>query len=283
MKQLGLKHYMLDKAMNSSLWVCQCGWEICKSTHSFGPATRDHFLIHYVVAGKGTYKNSSGEYHLSEGQGFLISPGETTLYNADKETPWEYYWVGFKGIDAKHILELCSLSEKTPIFECKETEEVTELFANMFNAYSQSHSREYSMLGYLYLILAFLMSQTKPPKFTSSNVKVYLNSAVEYINNNYSYDINVAKLASHIGIDRTYLYRIFVDNLNISPEQYLLKVRMPQIYLKRLTIQYCKLHYQQDIKTYPIFRVFSSGFLASAHLFTENKCQYEKIDNKYKQ
>lgn len=225
MKQLGLKHYMLDKATNSSLWVCQCGWEKCPSTHTFGPAVRDHYLIHYVVDGKGTYKNASGEYHLQEGQGFLISPGETTIYHADRETPWEYYWVGFKGVDAKHLLELCGLSEKSPVFECGDTAHLEDRFFDMFQCYNQKGSREYSMLGYLYLILSSMM-KSKPQNLTSSNVKVYINSAVEYINNNYSYDINVQKLAAHIGIDRTYLYRIFIDNLSISPEQYLLKVRM---------------------------------------------------------
>lgn len=226
MKQIGLRHYELDKATNSSLWVCQCGWEVCPNTHTFGPAARDHYLIHYVVDGKGTYKNSSGEYSVSKGQGFLISPGETTTYKADSVTPWEYYWVGFKGVDTGHLLALCSLSEKTPVFECDQTDEISELFAKMFSCYNQSRSREYSMLGYLYLILSTLMSQAKQQSFTSSNVKIYLNKAIEYINNNYSYDINVAKLASHIGIDRTYLYRIFIDSISVSPEQYLLKVRM---------------------------------------------------------
>ncbi|WMJ22173.1 AraC family transcriptional regulator [Paludicola sp. MB14-C6] len=226
MKQLGLKHYMLDRATNSSLWVCQCGWEICKSTHTFGPAVRDHYLLHYVVDGHGYFKNQSGEYRLSKGQGFLITPGETTIYWADREEPWEYYWVGFKGVDAELLLELCSLSMATPIVRCDETEEVKKMFSEMFQSYTQSNSREYSMLGYFYLILANLMSQTKQNGYTSSNVKMYINNAIEYINNNYSYDINITKLSDYIGIDRTYLYRIFMDYINISPEQYLLKVRM---------------------------------------------------------
>lgn len=226
MKKQGLKHYCIDKATNASLWVCQCGWEKCESFHKFGPAVRDHFLIHYVVNGCGTYKNSSGEYHIKKGQGFLISPSEVTIYTADKDNPWEYYWVGFKGVDAKHILERCGLNEKTPIFTCTETHKLKGLFVKMFNAFKSDKAREYAMLAYLYLILTDLMAQVKPKTLPSTSVKIYLNSALEYINDNYSYDINVKSLASHIGIDRTYLYRIFVDNIQISPEQYLMKTRM---------------------------------------------------------
>ena len=226
MKKQDLKHYSIDKATNASLWVCQCGWEKCEKGHRFGPSTRDHYLIHYIVNGCGTYKNSSGEYRLQKGQGFLISPSEVTIYTADTDQPWEYYWVGFKGIDAKHILNRCGLDEKNPTFTYHETEKFTELFIQMFEAFKSSKAREYAMLAYLYLIVTDLIAQAKPQTLPSSNVKVYLNSALEYINDNYSYDINVQSLASHIGIDRTYLYRIFVDNIQVSPEQYLLKTRM---------------------------------------------------------
>ncbi|MEG0692651.1 MAG: AraC family transcriptional regulator [Oscillospiraceae bacterium] len=226
MKRQELKHYSLDKATNASLWVCQCGWEKCDSGHKFGPAVRDHYLIHYIVSGSGRYKNASGEYYLTKGQGFLISPSEVTIYTADDEEPWEYYWVGFKGVDAKHILSRCALDEKNPIFCYEETHKFKALFIKMFEAFKSNRAREYAMLAYLYLILTDLMAQVKPQSLPSSNVKVYLNSALEYINDNYSYDINVKSLATHIGIDRTYLYRIFVENIELSPEQYLLKTRM---------------------------------------------------------
>lgn len=225
-KRQDIKHYYLDKATNASLWVCQCGWEKCPSNHKFGPSVRDHFLIHYVVSGSGKYTNSSGEYHLTKGQGFLISPSEVTTYTADVEDPWEYYWVGFKGIDAKHILGRCGLNAKTPTFSCDETQKLKGLFVKMFEAFKSNKAREYAMLAYLYLIISDLIAQVKPQTLPSSNVKVYLNSALLYINDNYSYDINVKSLVSHIGIDRTYLYRIFVENIQISPEQYLLKTRM---------------------------------------------------------
>lgn len=225
-KKQETKHYSIDKATNLSLWVCQCGWEKCEPSHSFGPAVRDHFLIHYVVNGTGAYKTQNHTYQVEKGQGFLISPGEVTTYTADSETPWEYFWVGFKGVDAQYILSRCSLSSKKPVFSCSNSGKIKEYFSKMFSAFKDSKGREYSMLAYLYLFFSELSSQNSTQIPQSANVKIYLNSAVSYINDNYSYDINVTKLAAHIGIDRTYLYRIFMENISISPEQYLLKVRM---------------------------------------------------------
>lgn len=226
MKKQDLKHYNVDKATNLSLWVCQCGWEKCESGHFFGPGVRDHFLIHYAINGKGQLKTADKIYTIEKGQGFLITPGEVTTYVADEKSPWEYFWVGFKGVDAQHLLKRCMLSSQSPVFTCSDTVKIKSHFTKMLSAFKQNKGREYAMLAYLYLFFSELSAQSILQNPQTSNVKVYLNSAVAYINDNYSYDINVTKLASHIGIDRTYLYRIFMDSISISPEQYLLKVRM---------------------------------------------------------
>lgn len=41
----------------------QFGWEQCDPSHSFGPASRNHFLFHYVLSGTGVLMamNSSGK------------------------------------------------------------------------------------------------------------------------------------------------------------------------------------------------------------------------------
>lgn len=220
------QHYNIDRVSGSSLWVCQCGWEKCESEHCFGPAVRDHFLIHFIASGSGRYFCRTGEYRLTAGQGFLIAPGEVTTYTADKAEPWEYYWVGFKGVDAAQILSRCSLSVQTPTFAVENEAETLRLFQSLLEAFKQSKGREYAMLGHLYLFLSELSGQGGMQAAPGSNASLYLNSAVDYINDNYSYDISVSGLAAYIGIDRTYLYRIFMENLSISPERYLLKVRM---------------------------------------------------------
>ncbi len=52
----------------------------------------------------------------------------------------------------------------------------------------------------------------------------YVNKAIGYIKSNYGYPIQVSDLARYIGIDRTYLYRIFFASESMSPKQYLMQV-----------------------------------------------------------
>ena len=76
-----------------SLYVNCCGCSRTESLHSFGPASKPHYLIHYVLDGRGLFRFHDKEYRLEAGYGFLIQPNELAFYQADKEEPWSYLWV----------------------------------------------------------------------------------------------------------------------------------------------------------------------------------------------
>lgn len=86
-----------------SLYVNCCGCSQTEALHSFGPASKPHYLIHYVLSGKGHFRFHDKEYRLEAGYGFLIQPNELAFYQADAKDPWSYLWVGFAGSARKSI------------------------------------------------------------------------------------------------------------------------------------------------------------------------------------
>ena len=66
-----------------SLYVNCCGCSQTAPLHSFGPASKPHYLIHYVLSGKGHFRFHDKEYRLEAGYGFLIQPNELAFYQAD--------------------------------------------------------------------------------------------------------------------------------------------------------------------------------------------------------
>lgn len=66
----------------SDLYLCYCGYDECASGHSFGTAVRPHYLLHYILKGKGQYHIGEKRYHLSAGQGFLIFPTDTDILSS---------------------------------------------------------------------------------------------------------------------------------------------------------------------------------------------------------
>ncbi|MBQ5816040.1 MAG: AraC family ligand binding domain-containing protein, partial [Oscillospiraceae bacterium] len=96
---------------NVGLNVYNCGYQQCSGGHSWGPAVRDHYLIHLVVSGKGVYNVDGQDYKLSKGSAFIIRPQSLVSYYADEKDPWEYCWVGFNGADASRLVDLTAFEE----------------------------------------------------------------------------------------------------------------------------------------------------------------------------
>ncbi len=51
--------------------------------HSYGPAVRPNYVIHYIISGKGTFTIGNRTYRLTAGQGFFLMPNVRTYYEAE--------------------------------------------------------------------------------------------------------------------------------------------------------------------------------------------------------
>lgn len=70
-----------------SLYVNCCGCSQTEALHSFGPASKPHYLIHYVLSGKGHFRFHDKEYRLEAGYGFLIQPNDWLSIRRMRRTP----------------------------------------------------------------------------------------------------------------------------------------------------------------------------------------------------
>ncbi len=198
--------------------VHQCGWQASNKSCSYGPAVWDHFLIHYVVKGKGEFHFQDKIYPIRAGQGFLITPNLSASYCADAEDPWEYYWVGFNGIEAKNMLEKADLSAENPVFTYSKDEKVKEHLENLYRSFHSVGYKEYAMIGYLYLFFSCIAT-SKTGKAEAA--EEYIKNATEYIENNCFHRLTVKDVARQVGIERSYLYRIFKEKMGCSIYSYI--------------------------------------------------------------
>ena len=79
------KAYKLEfeNEQTGALVVNCCGCSKTEPLHSFGPALKPHYMIHYILSGKGVFRTGGREYPLEAGSGFLIVPGHLAFYQAD--------------------------------------------------------------------------------------------------------------------------------------------------------------------------------------------------------
>lgn len=210
----------LDRGGN--VYLYQCGFEHCESLHSFGPAVRDHYLIHCALSGKGSFQVGERRFRLTAGQGFLIHPGIITTYTADKTEPWYYCWVGFGGSGSDFIINQCGLSLEQPIFSFKSPEEMEKCVGEIYRSINPSEN-PFLTTARLYDFFALLYQERYPRGILSRGI---VENAMEYAARNYSYGVTVEDLARHVGVNRSHLFRIFKKMLGMSPQEYLLGFKL---------------------------------------------------------
>ena len=214
------------------LGLYQFGREDCEPAHSFGPAIRNHYLFHYILAGKGTFmwRDSKGHDNtivLKAGQGFLIFPGQITTYVADDRVPWEYCWLEFDGLRAKESLELMGLSVNQPIYNPIHHEFETKMKDEMIYIVRNKKETPFHLIGHLYIFLDALTRSVRTYRTTTSKVRdFYIKEALAYIDNNYMRDISIEDIAESSGLNRSYFGKIFRESVGKTPQEFLINYRM---------------------------------------------------------
>lgn len=219
-----------------------CGYSRTEPLHSFGPAVRPHYIIHFIISGKGNYYVNGRHYSLSEGQGFLIEPDVQTFYESDEKEPWSYIWVGFSGSKAGKYLNETGISSDFPVFSSEHGERMKKYVFDMIKHSHLSVSDELRQTGMLYLFLSAIAESSysagKTPAYTDN---IYIQKAVEFIQNHYCEPVKVNDIADYICINRSYLSTLFQKYIGMPPMQYLKIFRLTKaaemLRLTELTIE----------------------------------------------
>ena len=223
------KAYKLEFAgeQTGSLYVNCCGLSRTEPMHSFGPALKPHYLIHYILSGKGKFSIGGEEYPLEAGYGFLITPDELAFYQADEKEPWTYVWVGFSGTLAEEYVSNIGLSVRQPIFMSDASEELYQIVKDMMEHNTFGLSHDLRRNGQLGIFLSVIAESSRVEKQNENDrANTYVRKAVSFIQSNYCNPIKVTDIADYVCINRSYLYTLFQHSMGMSPQQFLTTFRI---------------------------------------------------------
>lgn len=261
------KAYKLEfnNEQSGSLTVNCCGCSRTEPLHSFGPALKPYYLIHYVLSGKGILSTKGKEYRLEAGYGFLITPEELAFYQADEQEPWTYVWVGFSGTKALQCMESMGLSGADPIFEAENSEELYRIVHDMMEHNTYGTTDMLRRDGLLHLFLAQIAQyRNVSEKKDTDKANHYVKKAIEFIQQNYCNPIKVTDVADYVCINRSYLYTLFESTIQMSPQQFLTTYRitraMELLQLTQLSVESIALScgYQDPLVFTKAFRQMKS-------------------------
>ena len=100
-------------------------------THSTPGTKQGDVMLTAVVAGAGTYRNSSVRIDVKAGMVGVVPPDDAGILMADAEDPYEHYYCRFRGDYAVHLATAIVQQRRGRFFEASETQVVANLIERM--------------------------------------------------------------------------------------------------------------------------------------------------------
>lgn len=266
-----LDYHNLQKLPNQSIAVIQCGRTICHPGHHCQTRIYNHYSAHFILEGKGTYTVNGRTFELGPGHGFLITPGIPNSYTADPVDPWKYIYVTFCGMDAEPLVRNAGLDAEHVTFSFPMEEAMLRDLYAMYDASKSYDAKGYDVAGYFFLLMSRLIKAAASQSPKTQAPEHYIQQALSYIETHYPYNINVQDIAAYVGLERSYLYRLFMKQLHLSPSNYLYEYRLQMG---------ARLLGERDLSINEV--ALSVGFHDSAHFHKAFAAKYHMTPKQYR-
>ena len=214
----------------NDLQLAYCGSEQCAPGHRFGPNRRGCFVLHVVRSGDGRLLLNGEEFRLGEGFAFVLRAHQEAWYEADHENPWNYFWVGFSGVDAETCVRKAGFPKERPFRPVGCAEKLGEyldemLDAHQLNFWNSLRRNANLMLFFSELIQDYTSTQSLRQSYSYSSSS-YVRYVKDYIDRYYEKKLRIGAIAEYIGVNRSYLSNSFRRETGVSPQEYLMGIRI---------------------------------------------------------
>ena len=208
------------------LYMMNCRMEKCEEPFSFSPDDSGGYRMFNVTEGEGTVEADGRQYPAAKGDLFIFRPGVgIKLSSGEAERLWSFCMLTFGGTDAEFYLSEAGCAGQT----VKKTS-VSDRFHNAVKKCLDMCESEKTppSQAQINTYLLDALSSLKPVK--SGRVRLRASEQAEraerFIEFNYKYGITARDVAAELNIDRTHFFRIFKAKTGLSPEQYIMKLRI---------------------------------------------------------
>lgn len=219
---------VINNAPSRNLTFLSAGYEKCEKNHSWGPAIRDFYVVHFVSSGRCHYYLSDEHYKVEADQCFLIPPYMPVFYHADANESCTYSWIDFKGEDARSILERCGLSIEHPVMRINDIDEIRSIIQQCLACEEHTDANALRLQSLMLLIFSNLEMHgagNSAPDI-SPEEDALVSHAIDFIRDHISEGVEVNTVAKALFISRTSLFNAFKSIMSTSPQRFIQRARL---------------------------------------------------------
>jgi AraC family transcriptional regulator of arabinose operon len=209
---------------SDDFYLYEVGRNKCEPLYSYEHFVKNRIILHFIIKGKGIIRLNNRQYNIHEHQIFLIPDSVRTFYQADKDDPWEYIWIHIGGPKIPLILKEAGLTPEHPVYTpLDHYKKIEDLAMEILKHYK----RQYYCVGTLYRICDYMIENSSArEEKEQNNSLLYVKNVINYIQLKYSEPIKIDTIAMSLGLNRSYLTRLFKEATGYSLQEYLLTYRM---------------------------------------------------------
>jgi AraC-like DNA-binding protein len=205
------------------LYIEYIGHAYCDKRYCLSRKSYAHFLLMYVLGGNGVLCTQGRDYVLEPGQAFLIETARSHIYGALGD--FETLWVHFNGLHFADFYNHMIAANGGHVFMPKDQMTFMDKFLHLIRDQEAATPQpEIMVSAKLYELLALLVA--KVPGSQESPI----NTAINYINRNYSEKITIDMLAKQVSISASRFSTLFKQETGYSPYYYIINTRLHAAY-----------------------------------------------------
>ena len=212
---------------DGEICLLACGYGTPQTGLRAGPWIVPMHIVHYIVQGKGWYERGGVKHRVHAGDVFVSMPGDLVSYYAEPGESWSYCWVQVTGRLVQQCFETIGVDDEHVVFH-----QTNHTFMDSVVGviqYVDGKENRYSQMRLNAFVLEALSGLDESASFPSSGAdkrERYVQAAISFMEYHSDETLRVADIAYHLGLERSYFYRIFKEVTGCSPQEYLLKLRI---------------------------------------------------------
>lgn len=180
-----------------------------------------YYTFEYVVSGKGTLVYNGVKYSLEENAVYILQPGSSHYYYPNKDNPFIKYWINFDCDYMDILLKSFNINDIT-VFNNSNCKSIFQKILQIDTISIFNDSIYLNISKYLFDIITTLANNRNLENRKNSlaiNIKNRLDNSL------FS-NIKIEDIVKEFNVSKMQLSRIFKENYNISPYQYLLDSKL---------------------------------------------------------
>ena len=191
-----------------------------------GRILQEYQLI-YITKGDGYFTSRHiGKTKVTEGTVLILYPNEWHTYVPKKDTGWNAYWIGFKGLSAENIIGNGFFNKEEPVINIGFNEQLIDLFKSAIQL------AQYQRTGFQQVISSVAMYMLGLIHYTHKNFSFEDDIVVENINKarlmmreSFDRDLSPESVASSLNMSYSWFRKVFKRYTGLSPNQYQMQVK----------------------------------------------------------